>query len=310
LLDRTTKYLKVIKLVFGLALLFFIVWKVWNEPVLEELRSITLTNDSLLLILFVIALMPLNWLLESSKFKFLMSNTQFLSWKGSLLSVLAGVSTGIMTPNRIGNFIGRTIYVSHELKRKAVFVTLHANLAQFLATVIFGTIGLAIFGWSRMDLPPYLIEILSGICLLLGLVLYARPSWALKIIPDKLISERTSEAVVNIDQSRFDVKLAALFLSLLRYLIFLLQFCLLLLAFHDPVLDVEMVAAIAVVFLITTLIPSPFMGKLFVREASALFVLSVFSIPSTIILLAAFLLWFINLAIPSLFGAWVLIRKS
>ena len=51
-------------------------------------------------------------------------------------------------------------------------------------------------------------------------------------------------------------------------------------------------------------------GKLFVREASALFVLTKIGVPNTVIILTGFVLWLINVAIPSLIGGSLLIAKK
>ena len=72
---------------------------------------------------------------------------------------------------------------------------------------------------------------------------------------------------------------------------------------------VNIMAAISVVFLITTIIPSLFFGKLFVREASALFVFSEMGISSPVILMTVFILWLINLALLSFVLAYILIKK-
>ena len=189
-------------------------------------------------------------------------------------------------------------------------MTLHCNLAQFLATVIFGIICLAYLGFEKAGSDSVAIGLLVGVILLAGILLYFRPVFGLKLLPGFVKTPDTVSAVQNVDDADLEVKIGALFISILRYGVFLLQYYLLLDAFYVPELEFSIVPALAVVFLITTLIPSFLFGKVFVREAAGLFVLSQFGIPSVIILLTAFLLWFINLAVPSLFGAWVLIRKS
>jgi hypothetical protein len=91
-------------------------------------------------------------------------------------------------------------------------------------------------------------------------------------------------------------------------MVFLIQFYLLLKCFKaEPSYNV-IIPAIAVVYLITTIIPSFLFGKLFIREASALFILTEFGISSPIILSTVFILWIVNLAVPALLGAAILIK--
>ncbi|MEZ4922281.1 MAG: hypothetical protein R2780_03845 [Crocinitomicaceae bacterium] len=117
-------------------------------------------------------------------------------------------------------------------------------------------------------------------------------------------------ALEHLQKESFLLKTTVLFVSITRYLVFLAQFYLLLNCFPINVASDTLILAIALVYLITTIIPSFLFGKLFIREASALFVLEGFGIESSIILLTAFLLWFINLAIPSLVGAVILLKSE
>ncbi|MBN4073004.1 flippase-like domain-containing protein [Crocinitomix catalasitica] len=307
---KSNKYLWTVKLVFGLALLFFICWKVWNEPILEDLQNIQITPDGILLCFLVIILMPVNWLLETAKWKLLMDKVHKLSWRGAFLSVLAGVSTGLLTPNRIGNFIGRTIYTGKEVRTKSIIYTFQTNLGSLFATISFGIAGALIFQTFIKDLSPLAFYLI--LLIVVGLVgtFFFNPNLVNHTPVKRVLKEKTQEDLKQAGLISNQLKVIVLLLSMVRYLVYLLQFYLLLLAFGITEPTIILLSAIAFVFLITTAIPSFLFGKLFVREASALFVLTMLEIPSTIILITAFLLWFINLAIPSLFGAWVLIRKT
>jgi hypothetical protein len=59
-----------------------------------------------------------------------------------------------------------------------------------------------------------------------------------------------------------------------------------------------------------TLIPSLFFGKLVVRESVAVFVFSYVGIETPLILIVAFLLWLINLAIPAGIGGLIWLNQS
>ena len=299
-----------VKLVFGLALLFFILWKIGQEPVLDQLNELLLTKNGAWFIALVVFLMTLNWWLEILKWKILMKSTQELSWKQASLSVLAGISTGLVTPNRIGNFIGRSIYAKQEVKTKAVLLTFHANLAQFCATILFGIVGLLWLGIDRLELAPELyLPLVLGLAFV-GLWIYFKPI-LLNFYPlNKLYSNAIKDGIKNVNESPFSLKLLVLFLSLLRYAVFLTQYVLLLLAFGADLSLLSLMASIALVFLFSTLFPSILFGKLFVREASALFVLSEMGVDATVILITAFLLWLINLALPALSGVGILMGKK
>ena len=57
--------------------------------------------------LAVLLLMPVNWMLEGLKWKLAAGQQVKLSFGNAMRGVLAGVTIGTATPNRIGEFAGR-----------------------------------------------------------------------------------------------------------------------------------------------------------------------------------------------------------
>lgn len=299
-----------IKLVFGLALLLFIAWKIRKSYLNSDFEELTFSSNYVLYLFLVIILMPLNWLIESVKWHSLIKKIQAQPFGKTIKDVLAGVSTSLITPNRIGNFIGRTVNLPKEHKAKAIIATIHSNLAQFVSSISFGLIGLIFINFNQ-DFIEVSTVCWSGLfVLILGLFFYFFPK-ILDVNPiSKLFSEQSKEGIKSIQDLSIGFKSMILSLSMLRYAVFLGQFYLLLSCFQTDLSIGTIVPAIAVVFLITTIIPSFLFGKLFVREASALFVLTECGVPTPIILFSVFMLWLINLALPSIIGGFILMRTK
>jgi len=307
-LTKTTNKTTIIKLVFGLALLLFVSWKISVSVSDNEFSELGLRDNASLLLTIVILLMPVNWLIETIKWRLLISGVYKQSFLKTVAAVLSGVSTSLLTPNRIGNFIGRTVYLDKEVKTKAIIRTIHSNLAQFIASIVFGFVGLVMLEFDGTIVEISAVRYSAIFVLLVGLIIYFYP----KIIDfnplNRMYSEQMKTSLEGVQKLSIGLKSGILLLSLMRYLVFLFQFYLLLKCFNaEPAIEV-IIPAIAVVYLITTIIPSFLFGKLFVREASALFVLTEFGISSPIILSTVFILWIINLAVPSLIGAVILIK--
>jgi hypothetical protein len=300
----------IIKLVFGLALLLFISFKVYASATNEDFQNLNCSENYLSLFLIAVVLMPLNWAIESVKWHILVSRIKPQPFIITFRDVLAGVSTSLLTPNRIGNFIGRTVRMEKKERTKAIVSTIHSNLAQFAASILFGCIGLFLVVFDQ-DFVEISTVRLSAFCVLAGgLGLYYFP----KIINfnpvSKLYSDQLKEGIVEVQSESFGLKTLILFLSLLRYCVFIVQFYLLLLCFESNLEIGLIIPAISVVFLITTIIPSFLFGKLFVREASALFVLTSFGISTPVILYSVFILWLLNLALPSIVGGLILMKSK
>ncbi|UKN00486.1 flippase-like domain-containing protein [Paracrocinitomix mangrovi] len=299
-----------IKLVFGLALLLFIGWKLSASFRDDDIDFLSFNKDGVVFIVIAALLMPINWLFESVKWHLLLRRIERQSFGQTYLDVLSGISTSLLTPNRIGNFIGRSIRLQKVNRTKAIVSTIHSNLAQFNASIVFGTGALMIIGFEDPAIDENAIRFSAILVLVAGFVLFLYPA-IIDFNPlSRLYSEQLRSALNFIQNESLILKLSLFIISSLRYIIFLVQFYLLLVAFNANGEASNLIPAIALVFLITSIIPSFLFGKLFVREASALFVLESYGVQTPVILTSVFLLWMINLGLPALVGALPLLKSK
>ena len=100
-------------------------------------------------------------------------------------------------------------------------------------------------------------------------------------------------------------------LAFLRYIIFALQFYLLLYFFGVSTDHLLLIAGVTWTLFAKSSIPSfNFLSDLGVREFSALYFFSYYSVDNTLVLLASFTLWCLNLLIPALIGLAGLLRMK
>lgn len=238
-----------------------------------------------------------------------MEHLKPLSFKEAIHGVLSGVATGIITPNRMGNFIGRIVYLDSGLKIKATMYTFYANIIQFITTISFGIIGLIYVRGFVEDLYFYLV--LSGglLALLASVMVFINPLILLKRPVVFLLTDEIKEGLSQIHDFSISLKLTLFHLSSLRYFVYVCQYVLVLFAFHRADSILLIFGLIASLYLLMTLIPSLFLGKLFVREAAGLIVLAWIGVQDPVIILVGFIVWMINIAIPALVGTIRLIKK-
>jgi len=93
-----------------------------------------------------------------------------------------------------------------------------------------------------------------------------------------------------------------LVISLLRYIIFSVQYYLILQAFGLTFSSYTKILLIPFCFLITSSIPTIVISEIGVRGSVGLFVFGIISDNNLAILSASVLLWVINVALPALFG--------
>ena len=286
------------------------VWKIGIGFRNKSFDAVVFSDKTWYLLPIIVLLMVLNWAVEALKWKILIKNLKPLRFKEAFAAVLAGVSTGIITPNRIGNFIGRTVLLDKEIKIKATLLTLLANLSQFVVTLFFGCVGLLLLGGTYLQNAQIVLIFVGIFTLGVGLAVYINPLLINRRPFNFFFSDKIIDGITFISATKIQLKLRIIGLSALRYLVFVTQYVLLLIAFDQQESILLFYGSIMVVYLLMTLIPSLFFGKLFVREAAALFVLNQIGIPDAIILITGFLMWLINIALPSLVGAGVLMSKK
>jgi hypothetical protein len=152
-----------------------------------------------------------------------------------------------------------------------------------------------------------LIGTLIGVCVSILLIVY--PKYVLMRPFSWVIPESVKGGITELSNFSSRLKRNLMGLGTMRYFVFVSQYVLLLIALHQDKDILVLFGAVAVMYLIMTLIPSLFMGKLFVREAAGLIVFSSIGIPDNVTILAGFLVWLINIALPGLIGVGILLKK-
>ncbi len=282
-------------------LVFYIFYWQTKDVSLSELKNIKGTHIYYLLL--VVLLMPLNWYLDFLKWKMILRFKGIGAKNIRFKSFISGIAISAITPNRIGNFLGRMVWFSNKNKVYVSLATLYSNFAQFLSTLIVGVFGLSMAN----NLPSSLtfnVAVYASFITILGVLFlcylfsYAFIHLILKSKPN------ISNAIIPFLKQK---RLRLLLVSVLRFVVICNQYYFTLCFFQiESFYDV--LPLVMTVFLFTTLTPSLFFGKLMVRESIALFILTPFYSNEILILTSSLLLWFINLGIPALIGGLVLAR--
>lgn len=312
----TKKTLLVLKWLAIIVSCGYIAYKLWNE---QQSGSLSLGFSSLgfhelLLFSASFALVFVNWGLESIKWKLLMASIAPISWRNAVGSVLAGVSVSIFTPNRVGEFGGRIFFLNREHRVQGIGATLVGNLAQMLTTLIIGVIGLLPF-WFFLDAArsfPFSVNILFFIALVViagGLIVYFSMHRLETLLKHFKWVPHKMHYFTYLAAYKKRLLLSVLGLSGLRYLVFSIQFFLLLKINGINLTPTVIALAISQIYLILTLVPTFALSELGVRSSVAVLVLGFFTPLSGAVILASVSLWIINLAFPALIGAYFLMKQ-
>ena len=263
--------------------------------------------------LLVLLLMFLNWGIEAAKWKLLLQHMQPVSFLKAYKSVLAGCSVTMLTPNRIGEYGGRMLFVEPQHRIKAISLTITGSISQLLITMIMGCLGLFFLRFFSQNndnalsvLPHFWGDVLiyfSVVSTLLLFLFYIRLGWLVRLMEKLPALNKLVRHISVLDQFTGKQLLQLMGLSLVRYLVFVLQYVLLL-----QVMDVEISFGlsfwlISVFYLVMAVAPTIGFLELPVRVKASLQLMQLYSTNTLGIQTAALAIWIINLVVPAVLGS-------
>ena len=257
----------------------------------------------------------LNWFFESKKWQQLLRPYVLISTLKAAEGVLIGLSTGIVTPSRLGEYGGRVWNLPKGSKIQGMHSNFLSSLSQNIINVFFGICGAVYYINNYLEWSRFIRWSLYGgslvFLMLLGVLYYGHNTLKTSIVnrlPDKIFA-RFGSYFEETSSFKNKILIKALILSAMRYLVFTGQYALLLYYFGVTIPFLAMISGIFLVFLIQSGIPLPPFLSMLARVEIAVIIWSVFERDVMIILSATFSLWIINLLIPSLIGAIFLVKK-
>ncbi|CAG5080557.1 lysylphosphatidylglycerol synthase transmembrane domain-containing protein [Parvicella tangerina] len=273
-------------------------------------------TQGILLFTGLVLLQFVNYGLENLKWRQTLPLLKESTFLRTQKAVYAGNAVAILTPDRLGTFIGRFTYIKEIPKTTITFSTFVGNYAQLVTTLLFALIGL-ILSWNFAigfhypeQLPINTLIIVMTIVCCMALFIFYQQKVLLELLRklkwkylNNLITKL--EFLGDLTELRLHTILG---IAILRYLVFIAQFHVALTLFGAEPELIWTAAFCGVLYLFSTLIPSPFMGNLGTREAIAVFLVIPFGLEETVIIASLFI-WLINVVLPSIIGGIILLKK-
>ena len=266
---------------------------------------------------FVIALVFVNWGFEAKKWQVLLRTLQPVSFFTAYKSVLSGVTLSINTPNRIGEYGGRILYVQEGKRIKAISLSIAGSISQLIITLVMGCCGLIYIIFYQgdshtlvMGLPAFWLKsllFLSACATAIIVLFYFRLSWLIKLIEKIPAAAKYVQYISVLDSFNAKLLLRLLFLSFLRYIVFVIQYILLLQVLDVSILWINGFWIISILFLVLAIVPSFAIADLGIRGKFSTELLSFYSTNTVGIIGTTFGIWFINLFIPALAGSLLIL---
>ncbi|HEX5025642.1 MAG TPA: lysylphosphatidylglycerol synthase domain-containing protein [Agriterribacter sp.] len=249
-------------------------------------------------------LMFFNWMIEAGKWKILLKSLESVSLVHAFKAVVAGLAFAFGTPNRIGEYGGRALYISEGKRMRSVSLTVVGSFSQLLVTLCFGCLGLLFVKHNVIKNQPWAVVIQWGmyaITLFFGL-LYFRLNWIAAFAQRINIPQKLLRHFMILNEVTVTILLRVLCLSALRYFVFLTQYILLLDVMHVYAGLWNAFWLITVLYLILAVVPTMALLELGIRGKAGVLLFQTFSTNTVGIYAASTGIWLVNLVLPAVAG--------
>jgi hypothetical protein len=261
----------------------------------------------------VIFLMLFNWGFEARKWQLLIKPIETVSFFTAFKAVLSGLALSLNIPNRLGEYIGRMAFMHEGNRLRSIALTIVGSISQVIITMVIGILGLIYMRFYILDethkLEGLSILWLNGLLYALSsttiiiILIYYRISFLIQIVEKIPFFNKYIFFVKNLEEFHWKELTNILFLSGLRYLVFVMQYLLLLQVFNVNIETLNAISAISVLFLVLAIIPTIPIAELGVRGEAGIQLFGLLSVNKIGIIATAAGIWVINLIIPALAGS-------
>ncbi len=233
------------------------------------------------------------------------------------LSLFYGLSAGIFTPARIGEYFGRAIVFKNQSLLRVTLATLLDKIFLLLIVAFFGSISsilfLHYFYHTTIYITIGLLILLSALFYFFFFIIFNDGFWESILFTRLKNSIKLNWIFEKIKIFRkLDKQYATkmFLISFVFYFCFLLQYALLVAAFSNNNNYPDYFWAGNLLMFAKTIIPPVSFGELGIREGASVFFITQFGETSSTGFNASIFLFFINVLFPALVGMILLLKKD
>jgi len=289
---------RVIIVLISASAIAFVFYKLYTFPNWEFLADYSNRKIEFATIIVIqLVLLFISLLLESLKWQVLISPLKKIDIKKAFYQVLKGIQGGIISPARLGDPPARAILLPKDIR---LFAIGYSFVGSFVQNIIIGIGALVGLFFVKNDylnkvnshFIKYFLLILLFLLAILVVVIFLSTKQKKSNRKNKI-----AQFIKHLKEFNSREIILIFAYSLVKYIVFCGQLFIFLQFFN--VINIENLALIAIYFGVITIIPSFAIADLGIRGSIALFIFGTISTNSAAIVIAIFLLWIINLAVPA-----------
>jgi hypothetical protein len=310
----TARTKKLLSYLLKLGILVLAFWFIYhrilkNDDNLHKFRVLVshiTYNRVLITMIFVVLLMIVNWTLEALKWWHL---TRILSpmsvWK-AIESVFCGLTWAVFTPNRLGEYGGRVMFLPIRKRIHGVFAMAVGSFGQNVITNVLGA-GAIVWLFYTFIHPQWWImlgiAVVAVVFMAIMLTFYFNIKWMVSLLNRVKFLKKFHRFFDIMGKYKFNELLSIMWFCLGRFFVFTFQYYLIIHLLIPEIPFLTMTLLMFVFFFIQSAIPSLDVLDIGVRALTAGKLFSYVTDQSIAVVVAISLIYIINLIIPAILGS-------
>lgn len=277
-----------------------------NLKQFETLISHISRNQVLTTMTFVVLLMVVNWVLESFKWQYLAKTLVSISIWEAIEAVFCGLTWAIFTPNRIGEYGGRVMFLPNRKRIHGVFAMAVGSFGQNVITNITGLLASLWFIYYFLHINTWLylgIAVLVIAFLILLNIFYFNIKWLVGILDRIRFLQKYRRFFDIMGRYSHQELLTVIGYSLARFFVFSFQYYLVIHLLLPELPFFQMMMTVIVFIFIQSAMPSLDLLDIGVRSFTAAHLFSYITNQQLAIIAAVSSIWLVNLIIPAALGS-------
>lgn len=272
-----------------------------------------LSNKDWAFVILALVLMFLNWGLETKKWQILIKSIEKINFFKAFKAVFSGQAFALNTINNLGEYVGRVLFLNEGNRLRAVSLTMVGSLSQVIVTFIMGF--LALFS-SRILFEKHglgnggvngfwyngLMFVLFTCTVLLTMV-YFSLSWITKAVEKLPFVRKYAFLIQKVEDFETKDLTKVLLFSFLRYVVFVVQYLLMLKVFKVEANVLLLALMVCVFLLILAIVPTIALTEVGLRGQISIQLIGLLSPNTAGIVFTATAIWLINRVFPALAGS-------
>lgn len=292
-MSRELKNILFVFLKIGLLVLsIFYIKSQWS---IDKTNFVLPSLNPFFFVFIMIIFSSVNWFLEIKKWQLLISKIRQIDFHEALKQSLSSFAVSMITPNRLGEYGFKILFFEKKAFKKVIVLQSIQSFSQLFATVFFGFFGCLYFAYH---------EIAIVILVVLSLFFFIQN---FTFLPKQV--HFYFQKIYSFSKSGLKVILT---LSLFRYLVFSLQFMILLYWFGVENNFFELYFALTLMYLFSSVLPTLQFFDVIVKGSVGVFIFEKVGVLSNIVIQVTFIMWLFNMFLPYFFGLfyWLKFKPS